>query len=391
LHCCAAAAVLLLAAFAAQQGLRALPPPPPLPPPAPAMPPSPRCAAAPAGGTPGSADARGCGAGSAAPGAAAPGPGLGLLGGAPSLPGPPALFSFTLYAAKWEASAPAHSYDADSRVDPATRLLIYGGGLLANLEALRELWPAARAVVYYCREDEAAARHAPTEAFVARLERGWAATLEVVRCAPGDAPLRAGVTARGTKLQLGQAMRLTRYLPLLGAAGAGEPLALPVVVRDADSVLTALDVAIVQRWILAGDRDLLVYHEFSQALAEGWIMGGGIAARRSIAGAAAFLVSAAAESFDEGALRAALRPHLRRACLGEPPAPPPEQPPAPAPGAAPTTVTAGELIKARKVAFPGDGRTGRQAGGAAALGGPSPCLGGGTNLRLRLSAAVRLR
>ena len=136
-------------------------------------------------------------------------------------------------------------------------------------------------------------------------------------------------------MPVGQAMRLTRYFPLLldggsrggsalpgltpsaGANGGAFPLLpMPVVCRDVDSVFTSVDKEIICQW-LAGPSDILCYREHTQGLlADAWVMGGGLASRRAIASASTFLAAAASKDtlgLDEGALRLMLMPHLRAA------------------------------------------------------------------------------
>lgn len=172
-------------------------------------------------------------------------------------------FSFVLYTSRCVSG---RGSDDDAWCENK-RLGFYGDSFCINAAALGTLFPHTTVLLHVWDVD--VARH---DKLCRWLERTAAShpNVRVVQFSH-DAVGGAAVAAR---MSLGQQLRCARYLPLFGCDGTYDA----VVVRDADSIVSARDAALITQWMASpNDVQWLLVREHAMAVT--LACGGGIAAR----------------------------------------------------------------------------------------------------------------
>jgi hypothetical protein len=155
-----------------------------------------------------------------------------------------------------------------------TRLDKYGKGLLLNAARIPALFKdmgRVEILIHVWKED---LKHQGTAALASSL-----AGYPHVTIVPFTLQDVGRYTQVDHAMPLGQQLRLARYLPMFSATYLGRRWA-PVVVRDADSLETAVDVMYIKSWLHHGVQWLL-YHCDSWDKTNSAI-GGGVAVRNAV-------------------------------------------------------------------------------------------------------------
>lgn len=190
-------------------------------------------------------------------------------------------FCFVLYTTR--CSAKRGRYD-DMRTFKQ-RLSVYGGGIRKNAVEIQRLFPHARVLVFV-PDFELLVPRMPTRN---GANAGRASHVNILQKYLHDlCSVHSNVSVvpfsllsllplkrsgkRMTSMTMGQILRCARYLPLCSCYDHGDNS--PVVVRDADSIVSDLDAAIIKAW-LAGPQTWLVFQELH--MSSGLPMGGGVA------------------------------------------------------------------------------------------------------------------
>jgi hypothetical protein len=190
-------------------------------------------------------------------------------------------FCFVLYTTRCSAKRGRH----DDMRTFQQRLSMYGGGIRKNAVEIQRLFPLARVLVFvpdfellvpqmHTRNGAKAGRASRVNMLQTYLH-DLCSVHSNVSVVPFSLlsllPLkRSG--RRMTNMTMGQILRCARYLPLCSSYDRVDKS--PVVVRDADSIVSDLDAAIIKSW-LAGPQMWLVFQELH--MSSGLPMGGGVA------------------------------------------------------------------------------------------------------------------
>lgn len=195
-------------------------------------------------------------------------------------------FSFVLYTTRCGANRGVH----DTRRSFDMRLNMYGNGIMRNAIEIKRLFPDARVLVFVPEYELGAAGGVQTREARARSRQlnEFLTDLQAVHDNVTVIPfsLRDVFGDANNNMTLGQKLRCARYLPLFSKKtnknkknNTNKEIKEPVIVRDADSIVSDVDAAIIRQW-LSGSQKWLVLQEWKMSC--GIPMGGGIAVKEPL-------------------------------------------------------------------------------------------------------------